>query len=157
MKHVHHVIPRHAGGTDDPSNLVELSIQDHAEAHKWLFIQHGHWQDAIAWLSLSGQMIQEDRMLEFARMGGKAGGPKLKGIPKTEEHKRSLRGSRKPYGPISDSHRQNMRKPKSLEHREKIRLAKLGNKNPMYGKGPNSGSIKQGEHRSLATEFKRKS
>ena len=23
LKHKHHIIPRHAGGTDDPSNIVE--------------------------------------------------------------------------------------------------------------------------------------
>lgn len=33
MKHVHHIIPKHMGGSNEPSNLVELSIDDHAEAH----------------------------------------------------------------------------------------------------------------------------
>ena len=28
MKHKHHIIPKHAGGTDDPDNLIELSIID---------------------------------------------------------------------------------------------------------------------------------
>jgi hypothetical protein len=31
--HKHHIIPKHAGGTNDPSNLVELTIEQHAEAH----------------------------------------------------------------------------------------------------------------------------
>ena len=26
MKHKHHIIPKHKGGTDDPSNLVELTV-----------------------------------------------------------------------------------------------------------------------------------
>ena len=26
IKHKHHIIPRHMGGTDDPINLVELTI-----------------------------------------------------------------------------------------------------------------------------------
>ena len=34
MKHKHHIIPRHMGGTDDPSNLIELTIEEHAEAHR---------------------------------------------------------------------------------------------------------------------------
>jgi len=54
--HKHHIIPKHAGGTDDPSNLVKLTVEEHAEAHKLLFEQHGRWQDKVAWLTLSGQM-----------------------------------------------------------------------------------------------------
>lgn len=42
------------GGTNDPSNLIELTVEEHAEAHKKLFEQHGHLQDKLAWLGLSG-------------------------------------------------------------------------------------------------------
>ena len=41
MKHKHHIIPKHMGGTDDPSNLIELSVEEHAEAHKVLFEKYG--------------------------------------------------------------------------------------------------------------------
>lgn len=34
MKHRHHKVPRHMGGTDDPDNLVLLTIEEHAEAHR---------------------------------------------------------------------------------------------------------------------------
>jgi hypothetical protein len=34
MKHKHHIIPKHMGGTDDSDNLVELTIEEHAEAHR---------------------------------------------------------------------------------------------------------------------------
>jgi hypothetical protein len=63
MKHKHHIIPRHAGGTDDASNLVELSIQEHAEAHKELFQKYGRWQDELAYNMLSG-LIGKEEMLE---------------------------------------------------------------------------------------------
>jgi len=63
MKHKHHIAPKHMGGSDDPSNLVELTIEEHAEAHKKLWEEHGRWQDKIAWKTLSGQInIQEARM-----------------------------------------------------------------------------------------------
>ena len=63
MKHKHHIVPKHMGGSDDPSNLVELTIEEHAEAHKKLWEEHGRWQDKIAWKTLSGQInIQEARM-----------------------------------------------------------------------------------------------
>lgn len=51
--HKHHIIPKHMGGTDDPSNLVELTVEEHAEAHRKLFEQHGRWQDEIAWKGLA--------------------------------------------------------------------------------------------------------
>ena len=54
MKHKHHIIPKHAGGNDDPSNLVELTIEEHAEAHRILYEQHGRLQDLAAFLGLSG-------------------------------------------------------------------------------------------------------
>ena len=63
MKHKHHIVPKHMGGSDDSSNLVELTIEEHAEAHKKLWEEHGRWQDKIAWKTLSGQInIQEARM-----------------------------------------------------------------------------------------------
>lgn len=51
--HKHHIIPKHAGGTDDASNIVELTIEEHAAAHKKLYEQYGRWQDKVAWLALS--------------------------------------------------------------------------------------------------------
>lgn len=54
IKHKHHIIPKHAGGTDDPENLVELSITEHAEAHRKLYEQHGRLQDKLAWQGLLG-------------------------------------------------------------------------------------------------------
>ena len=63
MRHWHHIVPKHAGGTDDPSNLVLLTVEEHAEAHKKLWEQYGRWQDKIAWQTLSGQIsIQEARL-----------------------------------------------------------------------------------------------
>ena len=41
MKHKHHIIPKHMGGTNDPSNLIELTVEEHAEAHKLLWEQYG--------------------------------------------------------------------------------------------------------------------
>jgi hypothetical protein len=53
--HTHHIIPVHAGGTDDPSNLVRLTIEEHAEAHRLLWEQYGRLGDKVAWLMLSGR------------------------------------------------------------------------------------------------------
>ena len=37
--HKHHIIPKHAGGTDDPENLVYLSVKEHAIAHAKLYLE----------------------------------------------------------------------------------------------------------------------
>lgn len=67
MKHKHHIIPKHAGGSDDSNNLIELTIEEHAEAHRKLYEEHGRWQDRVAWLSLSGKIGHEERLFEIAR------------------------------------------------------------------------------------------
>ena len=45
--HKHHIIPKHLGGTDDPSNLVMLHPYDHAIAHfvRWKMFK----TDGDAW------------------------------------------------------------------------------------------------------------
>ena len=56
VTHRHHIIPKHRGGSDDESNLIELSISDHAEAHRILYEKYGNWEDYVAWQGLSGQI-----------------------------------------------------------------------------------------------------
>lgn len=55
------------GGTDDPSNLIELTIEEHAEAHKKLWEEHGKIEDKIAWKLLSGQMPVAEGIKEIQR------------------------------------------------------------------------------------------
>jgi len=73
MKHKHHIVPKHMGGTDDESNLVELTIEEHAEAHKKLFEEHGRWQDYIAWKGLAG-LLSSDECKFIAMMEGSVRG-----------------------------------------------------------------------------------
>ncbi len=54
--HKHHIVPRHAGGSNDPSNIEVLTIPEHALAHKKLYEEYGRWQDEVAYLTLSGQI-----------------------------------------------------------------------------------------------------
>ena len=85
MKHIHHIIPKHMGGTDDPSNLVELTVEEHALAHKKLYEQHGKKQDLIAYQMLSGQIGRDEALFEARSIGGKR--------KMSEESKAKLRAS----------------------------------------------------------------
>jgi hypothetical protein len=60
MKHKHHIVPRHMGGTDDPSNLIELTVEEHAEAHRKLWEQYGNIKDYCAWKGLEGTIGKEE-------------------------------------------------------------------------------------------------
>jgi hypothetical protein len=76
MKHKHHIIPRHMGGTDDPSNLVELTPEEHAEAHRKLYEEHGHWQDYVAWQGLAKLATKEEHVYMLLSEAGKKGAAK---------------------------------------------------------------------------------
>jgi hypothetical protein len=75
MKHIHHIVPKHMGGTDDPSNLIELDVEEHAEAHRKLYEEYGNEYDRIAWLGLSKQidLTEAQRLahLNGTKLGGK--------------------------------------------------------------------------------------
>ena len=67
------------GGTDDPSNLFECSVEEHAELHLALYLEHGHWEDYIAALSLGGIMDREELVAIKLSESGKKGGARGKG------------------------------------------------------------------------------
>ena len=74
MKHKHHIIPRHEGGSDDSSNLIELTIEEHAEAHRLLYEEYNRREDYIAWKSLSGLLNKQEIVLELCSLAGKKQG-----------------------------------------------------------------------------------
>jgi hypothetical protein len=62
------------GGNDNPENLIRLSVEQHAIAHKELYEIFGKPEDYIAWKALSGQIsISEASTLAHA-LGSKRGG-----------------------------------------------------------------------------------
>lgn len=103
--HNHHIIPRHMGGTNDPTNLIELTIEEHAEAHRKLYEEHGRHQDKRAWMGLAKLMTGEEIIREIteewkaklrkpkkdkSKYFGNTNAKNLAGKPKSEEHKRKI-------------------------------------------------------------------
>lgn len=103
--HKHHIVPRHMGGTDDPSNLIELTIEEHAEAHRLLWEQHGKLEDKLAWKMLAG-LTEEGEKLRIE-------------LHQTPEFRAKMSKIRKG-------------KPLSVEHRKKLSMAKLGKRLPPF-------------------------
>ena len=73
--HKHHVVPRHQGGTDDPSNKTSINFIDHAELHAVRFLngedtrfdfRHEGW----AFLSVELRMAVLSRTSELCQGNG---------------------------------------------------------------------------------------
>ena len=102
----HHIIPKHAGGTDDPENLVRLTTAEHAKAHRLLYEKYGRKEDELAWKGLAGMIGKEEMIHAINVMNGK----RHKGRKLTPETKEKMSVTR-------------MGKKHSPETKEKIRVA----------------------------------
>ena len=136
--HKHHIVPKHAGGTDDKNNLIVLTVEEHALAHKKLFEQYGRKQDYIAWLALSRQITSDEARRLAVSLS-------LKGKTKTEEQKRKMSIARKKRGGITTGMSLG---PASEERKRKISQANKGNKHRLGKKTSETTKFKM----SLATQ-----
>ena len=132
--HLHHIIPRHAGGTDDPANITKLTIEEHAEAHRKLWEEFGCWQDKIAWDMLSGQITNAEAIKLAIIKGNKT---RDHSYMKTPEYKRKISLG-------------NTGKKRSDESKRKMALAKIGK--PSWNKGKKLTA----EHKKKLSDAKKK-
>ena len=136
MKHKHHIIPRHMGGSDDLSNLVEVTVEEHANLHKQLWEDLGYHEDYIAWQCLSGQITNYEATLAAICLSNqRQKGKKRKPCSDERKAKQSIAmKGRKPWnaGLTKDDERvakYTSNRPKhSMETKEKMAKAKLGKK-----------------------------
>jgi hypothetical protein len=128
MKHKHHIIPKHAGGTDDKSNLIELTIEEHANAHRILYEQYGKREDYYAWKGLSGCIGKDDILKGLAR--AQKGKKKPEGFgEKISAFRKTFKYSEESKKKMSDA---KLGKKLTPEHVEKTR--RWGKKNTDYQK-----------------------
>ena len=148
IRHKHHIIPKHMGGTDVSENIVEVTIYEHSMLHKQLWDDLGHWQDYVAWQGLLRNIDVAEITKLKQSYGGRKGGLKNKNILKTPEHRQKMSESHlgKPSPMKGKKHTaetvEKMSKPKSkeqqqsmkgrsgtlertVEHKEKCRLAAI--------------------------------
>jgi hypothetical protein len=107
----HHIVPKHMGGTDDPSNITLLTRSEHAEAHRLLYVQHGKWQDYWAW-----KFLGRSKQWEWLKIHNPMKRPEVR---------------EKVSQTMKERHRLH---PESIETRKRKRLVKLGSNNPSFGK-----------------------
>jgi len=87
--HKHHITPKHMGGTNDPSNIVKVTAEQHALLHKQLWEDLGQWQDYVAWKALTGSISSAEATIMAIKEARKRDiGKKRK--PHSEETKKKL-------------------------------------------------------------------
>ena len=117
------------GGSDDPSNLKELTVKQHARAHKKLFKQHGRWQDQIAYKMLSGQITSYQAQQEVRRLAN-LGNTHFKGHTHTKKTRKAI-SEYQMVAKLGNQYR--LGKTFTQESRDKISNSLKGNQN---GAGP---------------------
>lgn len=70
-KHKHHIIPRYRGGVDDPSNLVEVTVTQHAMFHYCEWRLWGDRRDYNAYRLLIGGEWDPKLRSSMGKEGGK--------------------------------------------------------------------------------------
>lgn len=139
----HHVIPRCMGGTDDASNLVRLTAEEHFMAHKLLVKMHpGNAKLIFALQAMSmntdGQRANNKLFGMWRRMVSKATGDMLRGIPRPPHVAEAARAVLKGV-PLSQEHIARISakltgRVKTPEHLAAIGAANKGRVGPMVGK-----------------------
>jgi hypothetical protein len=99
--HKHHIIPKHAGGTDELHNIIKVNIAMHAFLHKQLYEEHGRWQDNIAHRFLSGAISCQEATRQ-SQILANLGNTHRKGKKRSQEERdkisKALKGKSKPKG-----------------------------------------------------------
>lgn len=165
----HHIIPRSMGGSNNKSNLVILTAKEHYIVHWLLFKIHKNKEMAFAWNRMTHGKSSVKRYISHTFTHARKTHAEyvsafLKGKKLTEQHRAALSAAKsgKTYAeigrlnsPLKGRKVPEAQKIKSSiaakernyrhtdEAKEKMRISKIGEKNPNFGKKtPESVSVK---------------
>lgn len=145
----HHIIPKCMGGNDDKSNLIDLYAREHFEVHRLLALENPDNDKLIyAWHMMSVMSDEQQRHYEITAEEyeeAKIAFSKMMSV--------KMSGNGNPmYGKESAMRGKHL----PCESKEKLRLQRIGDKNPMYGKSgekaPNYGKRMSEESRKKLSE-----
>jgi hypothetical protein len=88
------------GGSDDPSNLIKLTVEEHADAHLELYYKHNKIEDWYAYLALSGQISSDEARRKVCSERMKKNNP-----TKNPEIVKKILQSRSGYRPSEETKR----------------------------------------------------
>lgn len=129
--HKHHIIPKHAGGTNDSSNIIRVNVAMHAFLHKLLWEEHGRWQDEVAYKNLAGIINSQEAIQEVrikAALGNKNRLGKSKSPEEIEKISKSLTGRKRSKESIEKQKQSLTGKKQKEEYVERRRQSNLGKK-----------------------------
>lgn len=90
FKHKHHIVPRYLGGSNDSSNIIEVTITQHSMWHFCNYQLWGNWEDYLAHKALSGQIKGQDIIKFKLDRGSKKGGEMFSKRMKEKEFKEKI-------------------------------------------------------------------
>jgi hypothetical protein len=97
---VHHIIPLHLGGTDDPSNLVLITPEEHAKIHNQEFVKWAR-KGALLGNEALRKRIKEKGYTELELENHQRNAEKFKTgfhrVPHSEETKRVIGAQKKQW------------------------------------------------------------
>ena len=117
MKHKHHKIIFKNGQRIRTNELITYTVEEHAAEHKRLWEKGKHWKDYVAWQGLSGQIKSKDVIMEVYKQNGRAN----QKYTQTKEAIRKMAMTKK-GSKLTE------------EHKKKIGLSRLGQKQPQSQK-----------------------